>query len=110
MPNFKPKNQKKLAVNKHSIMTLDSKHDEKMNEFKKNSDVDLPKLKSQVRKLKKKLEKSKCMKIERRLDIEDKIKDLKNKIKQLKGKKKEYLLNNSDLIFDYFEKKKNLSN
>ena len=35
MPNFKPKNQKKLAVNKHSIMTLDSKHDEKMNEFKK---------------------------------------------------------------------------
>ena len=109
MPNFKPKNQKKLAVNKHSIMTLDSKHDEKMNEFKKNSVIDLPKLKSQVRKLKKKLEKSKCMKIEQRLDIEDKIKDIKNKIKQLKGKKKEYLLNNSDLIFDYFEKKKNLS-
>ena len=30
MPNFKPKNQKKLAVNKHSITTLDNKHDEKM--------------------------------------------------------------------------------
>ena len=50
------------------------------------------------------------MTIEKRLDIEDKIKDLKNKIKKLKiKKKKEYLLNNSDLIFDYFEKKKNLS-
>ena len=109
MPNFKPKNQKKLAVNKHSIMTLDSKHDEKMNEFKKNSEVDLPKLKSHVRKLKKKIEKSKSMKIEQRLDIKDKIKDIKNKIKKLKGKKKAYLLNNSDLIFDYFEKKKDLS-
>ena len=74
MPNFKPKNQKKLAVNKHSIMTLDSKHDEKMNEFKKNSEVDLPKLKSHVRKLKKKLENSKSMKIEQRLDIKGKKK------------------------------------
>ena len=28
MPNFKPKNKKKLVVNKHSITTLDNKHDE----------------------------------------------------------------------------------
>jgi len=68
MPNFKPKNQKKLAVNKHSITTLDNKHDEKMSQFKKNSDIELPKLKSQIRKLKKKIEKSKNMKIEDKLD------------------------------------------
>ena len=109
MPNFKPKNQKKLAVNKHSITTLDNKHDEKMSQFKKNSDIELPKLKSQIRKLKKKIEKSKNMKIEDKLDIEDTIKDIKIRIKKIKKQKKAYLLNNSNLIFDYFEKKKDLS-
>ena len=109
MPNFKPKNQKKLAVNKHSIMTLDSKHDEKMKEFNNNSEKVLPKLKSQIKTLKKKLEQTKQMKIEERLDIEDKIKEKKRLIKKLKHNKKSYLLNNSNLIFDYFEKKKDLS-
>ena len=109
MPNFKPKNQKKLAVNKHSITTLDNKHDEKMKEFKEISDKGLPNLKVKIKQLKHRIQKSKNMKIEQRLDLEDQIKDCKLKIKQLKNKKKKYLLNNSDLIFDYFEKKKNLS-
>lgn len=109
MPNFKPKNQKKLAVNKHSITTLDNKHDEKMKEFKEISEKRLPDLKTKIKQLKRRIQKSKNMKIEQRLDLEDQIKDCKLKIKQLKTKKKKYLLNNSDLIFDYFEKKKNLS-
>ena len=33
MPNFKPKASKKIVVNKKSIVTLDSKHNEKMKEF-----------------------------------------------------------------------------
>ena len=33
MPNFKPKASKKIIVNKKSIVTLDSKHNEKIKEF-----------------------------------------------------------------------------
>ena len=55
MPNFKPKNKKKLVVNKHSITTLDNKHDEKMKEFTKITEEELPNLKKQMSTLKKKL-------------------------------------------------------
>jgi hypothetical protein len=109
MPNFKPKNQKKLAINKHSITTLDNKHDEKMKEFKKISEKTIPNLKAKISHLKKKIQKSKNIKIEERLELQDQINDCKLQIKNMKNKKKQYLLNNSDLIFDYFEKKKNLS-
>tara|TARA_R110002020_G_scaffold118548_4_gene270852 strand:- start:1305 stop:2429 length:1125 start_codon:yes stop_codon:yes gene_type:complete len=109
MPNFKPKNQKKLAVNKHSIATLDNKHDEKMKRFNHISEIELPKLKLEIKKIKRKIQKNKTIKIEDRLELEDRIKDLKQQIKTLKTQKRNYLLNNSDLIFDYFEKKKNLS-
>ena len=109
MPNFKPKNQKKLAVNKHSIMTLDNKHDEKMKEFTQISEKQIPNLKAKIKQLKRRIQKKKSMKIEKILEIEDEIKDCKLKVKELKLQKKQYLLNNSDLIFDYFEKKKNLS-
>jgi hypothetical protein len=109
MPNFKPKNKKKLALNKHSITTLDNKHDEKMREFTKITEEELPRLKKRVHKLTKQLQSTKNMKIEDILEIKDEIKDIKLEIKKLKKKKKTYLLNNSDLIFEYFEKKKNLS-
>ena len=33
MPNFKPKANKKIKINKKSTITLDSKHNEKMQEF-----------------------------------------------------------------------------
>ena len=33
MPSFKPKASKKILINKKSIITLDSKHNEKMKEF-----------------------------------------------------------------------------
>ena len=35
MPNFKPKANKKIRMNKNSTITLDSKHKEKMSEFEK---------------------------------------------------------------------------
>ena len=43
MPNFKPKSQKKINVDKHSIVTLDNKHNEKMNEFHDIDNVIIPK-------------------------------------------------------------------
>jgi hypothetical protein len=47
--------------------------------------------------------------IEQKLDMTDRIKEITSNIKELKSKKKEYFLDNSKFIFDYFENKKNIS-
>ena len=47
--------------------------------------------------------------IEIKLDLQDELKGIKKQIKILKKKEKDYFLNNSNYIFNYFEKKKELS-
>lgn len=47
--------------------------------------------------------------IEQLLDYKDRILEIRTMIKELKQKKKEYYLNNSKHIFDYFEDKQNIS-
>ena len=47
MPSFKPKANKKIMVSKKSNVTVDSKHQEKMNEFKNIDDVIIPNLKKE---------------------------------------------------------------
>ena len=107
MPNFKPKASKKIVVSKKSIVKLDDKHNEKMKEFFDISENILPKLSKEKKALKKKIKKIED--IGEKLEVEDRIKAIKKEIKTLKKKKKEYLLKNSDYIFEYFEKKKNIS-
>ena len=109
MPNFKPKTFKKIKINKKSTITLDGKHKEFLNEFAKDENDGIPKLKWKQHELKEKLEKNHDLSIEERLDINDQINDIQQKIKDMKNKKKEYLLDNSKLIFEYFENKKNIS-
>jgi len=107
MPSFKPKASKKIKINKKSIVTLDSKHDEKMGEFLDISNNIIPKLRKEKKELQKKIQNIK--KIDELLNINDRIIELKKKIKSLKRMKKDYLLQNSSYIFEYFEKKKNIS-
>ena len=107
MPNFKPKASKKICINKKSIVTLDSKHNEKLKEFLDASNNILPRLKREKKKLKKQLIKTKD--IGDKLEILDKIKEIRKTIKKLGKQKKDYFLLNSDYIFEYFEKKKNIS-
>lgn len=107
MPNFKPKASKKICINKKSIVTLDSKHNEKIEEFLDISNNILPRLKKEKSKLKKMLIKKKD--IGEKLEIEDEIKRIRKEIKKLKKEKKNYYLLNSDYIFEYFERKKNIS-
>ena len=71
MPNFKPKASKKIVVNKKSIVTLDSKHNEKMNEFLDISNNILPSLRTEKHFLKKQL-KTKTD-IGEKLEIKDRI-------------------------------------
>ena len=110
MPSFKPKTNKKIKFNKQKSITLDGKHKEFLNEFSKNDNDRIPHLKAEKKELELKLENSnEKLTVEQKLDITDRIKEIKNIIKELKTKKKEYFLDNSKFIFDYFENKKNIS-
>jgi len=109
MPSFKPKSSKKIKFNKKLAITLDTKHKEFLNEFSKD-EYKMTDHKSEIIYLKKKLEEeNNTLNIEEKLEITDKINELKENIKEIKYKKKDYLLDNSKYIFEYFENKKNIS-
>ena len=84
--------------------TLDNKHNEIIKSFKHNEEVVIPKYLKQIEKLELMLNKSK-----KKLELLDNINKYKNIIKSLRNKEKNYYLNNSKYIFDYFENKKNIS-
>ena len=110
MPGFKPKTNKKIKFNKQKSITLDGKHKEFLNEFSKDDNDRIPDLKTEKKELELKLANpDEKLTVEQKLDITDRIKEIKNTIKELKSKKKEYFLDNSKFIFDYFENKKNIS-
>jgi len=109
MPSFKPKTNKKIIYNKKNAVTLDNKHKEFLNEFNKDERDKIPELENEKVDLKEKL-KQDNLNIETKLEITDRIKEINVTIKELKNKKKEYLLDNSKYIFEYFENKKDISN
>lgn len=109
MPNFKPKATKKIKVCKKYTTTLDTKHKEFVEEFEKDENDVVPKLKEEKELLKKKLEESyENMQIEEIMELKDRIKEINETIKITKQKKNEYFLDNSKFIFEYFENKKNI--
>ena len=108
MPSFKPKSIKKIKYNRKSSITLDTKHNEFLNEFNKDKEDRIPELKFQIKTLKTQL-KNVNLTIEQNLDIQDKINEITKEIKETNLKKKEYFLDNSKYIFEYFENKKNIS-
>jgi hypothetical protein len=109
MLSFKPKSSKKIKFNKKSAVTLDTKHKEFLHEFSKDEHT-VTDYKYQIQILKKKLEdEGDQLTIEEILDIKDNITSLKEIIKETKLKKKDYFLDNSKFIFEYFENKKNIS-
>jgi hypothetical protein len=107
MPSFKPKSTKKIKFNKKSAVTLDTKHKEFLHQFSRDEDV-IINIKNEIYTLKNNLNDDNIT-IEEKLEMTDKICDLKNQIKEIKSKKKEYFLDNSKFIFEYFENKKNIS-
>jgi hypothetical protein len=107
MPTFKPKNIKKIFVSKNNITTLDGKHKEIIEKFSLDKEQ-LPLLINQKREILGKLKKINLL-IDERLELSDKLKELKIKIRTIKQKEKEYLLNNSSFVFDYFENKKKIA-
>jgi hypothetical protein len=109
MPAFKPNSSKKIKFNKKSVVTLDTKHKEFLNDFSKDEHTILEN-KYKINNLKQKLnDENNNLSIEEKLDLADEINELKESIKDAHRKKKDYLLNNSKYIFEYFENKKNIS-
>jgi hypothetical protein len=108
MPSFKPKSSKKIKFNKKSAVTLDTKHKEFLHEFSRDEE-EIIDIKNEIYILKKKLDDNSNISIEDKLEITDKIIELKDKMKEIKLKKKDYFLDNSKFIFEYFENKKNIS-
>tara|TARA_B100001769_G_scaffold227289_1_gene188791 strand:+ start:5757 stop:6881 length:1125 start_codon:yes stop_codon:yes gene_type:complete len=92
-------------------ITLDKKHTQMLEEFKYNEEILIPKLKEEIDRLNKFLNNSKNKKkIEKIEIVGNKIKELSNQINNLERNRKEYYLNNSKHIFEYFEEKKNITN
>ena len=107
MPSFKPKPHKKIHYLTKEIVTIDSKHDERLNEFKKNIEEDIPRLQRLRSELKENFKKAKT--IPEKLDIKDRLDDIKKEIHKLEKQKHNYYLDNSPQIFSYFENKKQVS-
>jgi hypothetical protein len=113
MPSFKPKTTKKIKVNKKKTTTLDGKHKEMMNEFNRDEEDNIPKLREEretINLLLNTNQDNPTLTQEQVLDYIDRLNEIKNEISILKKKKKEYFLDNSKFLFDYFENKKNISN
>ena len=111
MPSFKHKTNKKIFVDKKRIMTLDSVHRELQLEFNLiNSDV-LPTLIRKKNEIMTKLNNpGSIADVNEKIELQDSLYDIKEEIYKNKKKIKDYYLNNSRFIFDYFENKKEITN
>ena len=109
MSAFKPKTSKKIKFNKKSAITLDTKHKEFLQEFSKD-ELKAIESKQRIADLRQQLlSNPDAYTVEEKLEMNDAIAECKEAIKETKLKKKEYLLDNSKYIFEYFENKKNIS-
>jgi hypothetical protein len=108
MPTFKPKNIKKIYISKKNITTLDGKHKEIIDGFTFDKQEQMPQLLNEKREICVKL-KNVNLTVDERLDLCDSLTELRKKINAIKKKEKEYLLNNSSYVFDYFENKKKIA-
>jgi hypothetical protein len=103
--NFKQKNSKKIINEKKIQPQLDGKHESFINEFTENETIYLPKIIEERKELYNKFMDI-SSNIEEKINIKEKINKIDSEIKEIKKKKKNYFLNNSEYIFDYFENKK----
>lgn len=108
MPIFKPKNTKKIEISKKTSTTLDGKHKEITESIKKEQTDILPSLKKEKRIIINRL-KEPSISIDERLELQDKLTEIKQHISQIHKREKEYFLNNSQYIFEYFENKKKIA-
>ena len=108
MPNFKPKVEKKIAVNKKATITLDKRHSEHLKSFE-DDEKHIEEIKKKRKHYLRMLKHKKFQTIDEKLEIQDLVDNISKEIKSLRQKAKDYKLENTELVFNYFEKKKNIS-
>ena len=101
--------QKKAAKLSTLTNTIDQKHNEMLQHFHLSETETIPLLLNEKRMLKHKLHKLPEHKIDARLEIGDRIDFIRKQIVHLKRQKKNYFLDNSKYVFQYFEDKKKIS-
>jgi hypothetical protein len=95
---------------KKTSHTIDEKHTEMLNYFHEIETEILPKLILRKRDLKTRLTSlSQQKQIEEYMNTRDEIRAISKEIRSLKSQRKNYLLDNSKYIFQYFEQKKDIS-
>ena len=104
MPKFKEKNTRKVIIENIPVPTLDGKHHEIINNLRNKRENDIPNLRKEQKVLRNKILEGN-MRIDEELIIKDRLIEIKNSIREIKEYEKNYLLNNSELVFDYFENK-----
>jgi molecular chaperone GrpE (heat shock protein) len=93
-----------------SSKTIDEKHTEMLQYFDTLEHETIPQLKEEIQDWKSAAKRhASAKRLEEYLDALDKIEQTKKTIKELQSKRKEYLLQNSKYIFQYFEQKKDIS-
>jgi hypothetical protein len=100
---------------KKTLFSIDEKHSDMMAEFHRDETVVIPELRDEISSLKATLQDmaqkdDNAGLIDKIMECRDQIVKAQACIQQLQQKKKNYLLQNSRYIFDYFEQKKQISN
>ena len=100
----KSNNQQKLGLH-----TIDIKHRELLEQFDIIETETIPKLLNEKETLKNNIKTMRRNEYDDYMNTRDRIIAINAEISKLKNKKKNYLLDNSKHIFDYFEQKKKIS-
>lgn len=104
MPKFKEKNTRKVFVEDMPAPTLDGKHKEITDELRKKRENEIPSLRKEYRNLRVRIASGE-LKIDEELKAKDRITEIKTTIREIKENERNYFLNNSELVFGYFENK-----
>ena len=102
------KTTKKLLNSNNESITLDIKHKEMITKFRSDYTGTKPELEKEKKILLLRL-KNISLSIDERIAICDVLSNIKIQLKNIKRAEKDYLLNNSQYIFEYFENKKNIA-
>lgn len=100
----------KKQENQDKIKTIDKKHTEMLDYFYKINNEIIPKMKEDKNKLKQDVYSLKKNQLDEFMELKSKIKLINEEIKKLRTLKKQYFLENSKILFNYFEEKKQISN
>ena len=100
------------SQNQDKTQTIDEKHTEMLSYFDHLDSTKIPGLQQEIANLKIRLNQAKSAtnkSIDTIMDLKDQLKNQRAKLAQYKYDKKQYLLDNSQHIFNYFEQKKDIS-